>query len=889
MKSFKIISPQNTFLLIFFLFLTASSYLLAGQTGKIVGTVTEGKSGEPMIGANVVLENKFMGASADQNGYYVILNVPPGTYTLIVSMIGYKSVRVNNVRVSVDQTTEINVTLSEEVLELEKEVVVTAKRPLVKKDLTSSELSVSLEEMKNLPVENLGDLLQLKAGVIIDAGGGIHIRGGRTSEVGYMVDGISISDKFGGGGGQTTNVDIQFMQEVKIVSGVFNAEYGQAMSGIVDIITRQGSDRFEANLIVSLGDYLSINKEIFLNLDKINPLSFKDIKANISGPLNLFNKHFSYSVAFRRYENEGWLYGKRRFNPWDSSYQQGKTFYIQESGDNKIISLNSYINYNFQTKLNLDLFSDLKLSDIFLYDNSTAQYYNHLYKYNPDGLPKNYTSSFTNIFTLTYIFSSNTFLNIKYSSGYNESASYTFKDINDPRYVNPELLRQLTSYSFFTGGTDMSHNKRNNLTNTINGYLLSQVNKYNEIKTGFELKFTGIRLDNKTAKYGDTVKIFDYNRYFNEGNFNYKPIDFAFYIQDKIELESIIINAGLRYDYFNSRGKIPEDSKDPDNSSKVNSKAQHQISPRLGIAFPISATGSFHFSYGHFFQIPPLEYLYANPNFRVGPGGLYTLMGNANLKAQSTVAYEVGLNYGFFDVMGMEIIGYYKDVTNLLGTEIRDTYIRSDRYAIYANRDYGKIKGFTISVFKRPTFTDNISATLDYTLQIAEGNATDPNDAFNRAQSYPPKKTNIQVIPLNWDQRHTVNFSLFYVKPNDFNLGLIAKYESGFPYTPEIQAREISFENSAWLPSKFNVDLQFNKDFSFGNYILSLFLKVYNLFDQKNEMSVFRDTGRAGYSLVGQYTPEYQGPNTLSEFFIRPDFYSKPRKIVLGINVNFNF
>lgn len=880
MKLFIII---QRFKIIAFLLLFFSLNAITGQTGKIKGTVKDSKTDEPLIGVNVVIENKRMGAITDVSGDYVILNVPPSTYTLVVSLIGYKHVKVHDVRVFVDQTTMINVSLPEEAIEI-GEVIVKADRPLVRKDLTSSELSITIEEIKNLPVENLRDLIQLKAGVVTDAGGGIHIRGGRTSEVGYMVDGISVTDNFSGD--QASNVDIQFMQEIKIVSGVFNAEYGQAMSGIVDIITKPGSDKFEASIDVSTGNYISQNKNIFDNIDKLSPLSINDLKLNLSGPLNLFNKKFGYSLAFRRYDNEGWLYGRRRFNTFDSSYQQGKIFYINETGDNKIISLNRYLNYNVQFKFDFDFLNKVKFSNLFLFDNAKAQYYNHLFKYNPDGLPKNYSSSFTNIASITYLLSNKSYFNLKYSVSYSKYLRYLYKDLKDPRYVNPELLRQLTSYSFLTGGTDIVHDNRGMTTNIIKGDLVSQADKYNEIKMGLEFKFSKIELDNQTAKYKDTIRIFDYNRYLNEGYFKYTPFDFAFYIQDKLEFESIIVNAGLRYDYFNSRGKIPTDSKDPENSVKEKAKSQHQLSPRIGIAFPISVNGSIHFSYGHFFQIPPLEYLYANPNFRVGPGGLYTLMGNADLKAQSTVAYEVGLHYGFFDLIKLEVIGYYKDITNLLGTEIHDTYIRSDRYAIYSNRDYGKIKGFTVSLSKRPTASDYISATLDYTLQIAEGNATDPNDAFNRAQSSPPKKTNIQVIPLDWDQRHTINLSTFYLKPNDLTIGLIAKYESGFPYTPEIQSIETSFENNACKPTKFNIDLQINKNFALFNQILNLYLKVYNLFDKKNEISVFRDTGRAGYSLVSQYTPEGQGPNTLSEFLIRPDFYSEPRKVIIGLKIN---
>ncbi|MGE5409730.1 MAG: TonB-dependent receptor [Clostridiales bacterium] len=870
--------------------------IYAGQTGKITGIVKDKKTGEPLIGINVYTEDRRFGATTDISGYYVILNVPPGKYTLLASMTGYQTVKINDVEILADKTTKIDIQIEEQSTVLSQEVVVQAERPLVQKDLTSSELSVGSEQIKNLPVENLNDILQQKAGVITDATGGIHIRGGRTSEVGYLVDGIPVSDNYVGeqsidgryAGAQSQSIDVQSMEEVKVISGVFNAEYGQAMSGIVDVITKQGSDKFKANINLSSGDYLTNASNIYIGLDKRRPTSINDIKGNLSGPINLFDSKMSYYLAFRRYQNYGWLYGQRRFNMMDSSFQKGGVYYIQSTGDNKIMSLNSSLNYNFQGKLTFNIASPLRLSDLLIYDKVTSQFYNHFFKYDPNGVPKNHSYSVNNIATLTYVFSSSTYVTLKHSISYKEDRLYVFPDINDPAYADPNLLYQLTAYAFLTGGTDMVHNKRGNTTNIFKLDFESQIDKFNQAKTGFELNLYDIKLANQISRYQGQIKVFDQNAFLNNGYFNFKPLSFAFYVQDKIEFESIIVNAGLRYDYFNSKGEVPSDLRAPEVSAKVKASAKHQVSPRVGIAFPISADGSIHFSYGHFFQVPSFEYYYADPNFRVNPGGLYTLMGNANLKPQSLVAYEVGLHYSFFNMFGVEVIGYFKDLTNLLGTEIHETYVAGDRYALFSNRDYGKTRGLTFSLYKRPTESDHISVSLDYTLQSTEGNASDPNDAYIKTQGN--KKLNFQIIPLNWDQTHTINLSVFYIIPGNLNIGLITKYESGFPYTPNYRNSETSYENSARMPSKINVDLQLNKDLLVSdNNSLSLYLKVYNLFDTRNEITVFTDTGRAGYSLVSQYTPEYQGPNTLSEFLTHPEYYSEPRRIVIGLNFNFGF
>ena len=388
--------------------------------------------------------------------------------------------------------------------------------------------------------------------------------------------------------------------------------------------------------------------------------------------------------------------------------------------------------------------------------------------------------------------------------------------------------------------------------------------------------------------------MFSADAFFNTGEYTHQPKEIAAYVQDKIELNNMTVNVGLRYDYFNSNGLIPNDLRDPANNIKPGDNAyqkadpKHQFSPRIGIACPLSASGVVHISYGHFFQIPPFEYLYMNPRFAVAPGGLNTLMGNADLNPQSTVIYEVGFQQELFDQIGIDITGYYKDARNLLGTKIYETYILGDRYARYDNLDYGNIRGVTLSVNKRPTASDHLTISFDYTFQIAEGNASDPNHEFYNNQSYPPKKSNIQVVPLNWDQRHTVNFSVSYHNPQFIGIGLIGQFQSGLPYTPAIQSTETTFENSGRKPFNYNIDLRLFKQFRLGNVTYHFFIKVYNLFDRKNEINVYTDTGRAGYSLISHYIGERREyVNTLDEWLTRPDFYSEPRKVLMGFDVEF--
>ncbi len=865
----------------------------AGQTGKIVGRVVDASTKEPLPGVNIIIEGTSMGAATDVDGDYIILNIPPGIYTVTASMLGYKETRTSNVKVTVDRTTRVDFKLEPTTLELGEVIEVEAEQPLIQKDLTATAASVSAREIVSMPVESFQDILQLQAGVVVDNRGEFHIRGGRSNEIAYLIDGLSVTDPFSGK--MAVNVDQNSIQELKVISGTFNAEYGQVMSGIVEVVTKDPENKFDFGVSAYLGDYFSTHKDLFYNIDEIKPTHIYNLQLYITGPLPLLSNKLSYYLSYRDYYNEGWLYGQRRFNPSDSSHFDPKSVYMEQTGDNKPVPMNYHHQIYGTFKLIYKPLPTVKINYSFLGNRFRYRNYNHLFKYNPDGDVTNYEYGYTNRITLNHTLSSRTFYTLKISRYNFDFKSYLYEDPNDPRYVNPQILRDREdAFSFLTGGTNMTHFYRTTQVDIVKFDLTAQITKIHQFKLGVESKWNRIHIESFEAKYRgqEGGGIFNPTAFFNKVEYTHQPLEIAAYIQDKIELQNMTVNAGLRYDYFDSRGKVPKDLRDPENVYRPDpdpyrdATPKHQFSPRIGIAFPISANGVIHTSYGHFFQIPPYEYLFLNPRFAVAPGGLNTIMGNADLKPQSTIIYEIGLQLEFFNQLGIDVTGYYKDARNLLGTRIYETYVLGDRYARYENRDYGNIRGITFSLNKRPTSSDHITVSFDYTFQIAEGNASDPNHEFYNQQSDPPKKSNIQVVPLNWDQRHTINLSVSYHNPRILSLGIIGQFQSGLPYTPAIQSMETTFENSGRKPFNYTVDLRAAKDFIFWKRRFNVFLKIYNLFDRKNELDVYSDTGRAGYSLVSHYIGERNAHvNTLEEWLKRPDFYSEPRKIFLGLEI----
>jgi len=516
----------------------------------------------------------------------------------------------------------------------------------------------------------------------------------------------------------------------------------------------------------------------------------------------------------------------------------------------------------------------------------------------------------------------------------------------------PDVLNNNPAYEYLGGGHSHTFTERHNKTYLVMGSVTWQMNNQHQFKAGAGLKQYQMRYRTyyvSVSKAGDWIPdartpetslandSYDDQlaKLLHVKTGDRRPREAYLYIQDKIELTDMIMNVGIRYDYFDSNWYIPSDYKDPENPRYFRYTVQdslngevfidtlfgqegeisayqeildtldargnpwkpmdqfyikaptvHQFSPRIGVAYPITDRGIIHFSYGHFFQIPTFAYQYANPEMEIG-SDFRTVLGNAALTPQKTVSYEIGLQQQLTADLGMELIAFYKDFSGLLSSEVKETY-NGIRYTLYSNRDYGHTKGVTISFTKRRTGL--FSGTFDYTYEVAQGNASDPLELFYANQTNPPREVMKKVVPLDWDQRQTANANLVISQPGRWGVGLIIKYGSGLPYTPTIQGQRVDKPNSDRRPDYFNIDLNAHLDMHFGNIRGTLFAKVYNLLDRLNERQVFNDTGRATYSLIPTYVPDHgneAGRHSLADYLTRPSYFSAPRQFRVGFSLEF--
>ncbi len=884
-------SKAKILIMIIFGLILLSYNLYAGQTGKLAGKVVDKETGEPVIGANVIVVGTHQGAAADIDGYYYINNIPPGTYEVSYSAVGYRKTLVQDVQIRIDLTTDVNVDLVSEAISLGEEIVVTAEQPMVIKDLTSTAARVSSKEIEMLPVDNLSQVVNLQAGVVDG-----HFRGGRSNEVAYLIDGIPVTDVFSGN--NEVQIENSSVRELEVISGTFNAEYGQALSGVVNIVTKDGGNKFEGTASAYFGTYLSNHSEIFPNLDNINSDGVRDFQFSFSGPTKVLN-NLTFFVTGRYFEDDGYYYGKRVYNTTDAS-----PFF--PTGDEEYVLMNPYSKLSVNGKISYSLPS-WRLSYGVFWDDNENQYYDHNYRWTPDGIMNHFRNNIVNNFQVSFVPSQSTLTSLKFSSNYHEFEGYLYEDPFDTRYVDPRQGIPRTQYTFRTGGNQGDRYFRT--TNTYIGLwtLESQLSKEHKVKIGAEGQYhelvnkwkTIVNLtEGQIDDNNEEIFTLGYRQLGTADNQSYtkNPYQMAAYIQDKMEYDIMIINAGVRFDYFNANSTMPVDLRNPSlldpnplfPGAGVREKvdAKYQVSPRIGVSFPISDQGAIYFSYGHFFQIPNFENLYRNDDYLIQQGqSLSTITGNADLKAQKTVKYEVGLQQMVFPNISLDLTVYYSDIRNLLGSEIVNTY-EGFKYARFINRDYGNIKGFIVTLDKR--FSNFFSAKMDYTFQVAEGNSSDPLAVYNDNQSDPPVESEKKVVPLNWDQRSTVNFTTTIGDLGNWSVSLLAQYGSGMPYTEDIRiSNGVRFENGGREPSFLNVDLRADKTFNFAGLNINTFLLVYNLFDIKNEIGVYATTGRATYDLNTKFAGEIFGLNTIEQYVNNPQMYSSPRQIRLGVGIGF--
>ena len=393
-----------------------------------------------------------------------------------------------------------------------------------------------------------------------------------------------------------------------------------------------------------------------------------------------------------------------------------------------------------------------------------------------------------------------------------------------------------------------------------------------------------------------------------------KPINAAIYLQDKVELEDMILNIGIRWDYLQPATDIflrPDsivikDGKIADEN--LGDGVTHSfISPRIGLAFPVTDKTVFHAQYGKYFQQPELQRLFVSyvrfaNNLQAGN---FTISGNPELKPEQQTQYEVGFQQQIGQSASLDVTVYYRELKDYVQVQ-NQLNSAGTAYAIYVNGDYGTIKGTTFSFDLRRT--SNVRASASYTFQTAAGTGSNSNSQFRQVWQdgfYPT-----YVSPLDFDQRHTgsVNFDYrlsagegpFFLQKTGINV--LYTFGSGRRYTPVIPTSAlfpgisqdpVAAVNSGTMPFFSQVDLRVNRLIDIGGATFDFYIWVRNLTNKQNVTNVYNGTGEAdndGYfSTSAGKTFVRNFPNGADIYSIRvnnPGNWRTPRQLFIGVKFN---
>jgi outer membrane receptor protein involved in Fe transport len=938
--------------------------LFAGITGKLSGVVKDKQTGEPLPGVNVTVEGTTLGASTDIDGYYVIVNVPVGTHELRVSYIGYKDILIYNVRVVADATTRYDFDMEPTLLEVSEVIEITAERDLIAIDNTASRRIVGSEMIQAQPVDNVATTVSLTAGYAEGSFRGGRNRGG---DVKYLVDGVDVSNPIGaahrgtapgqGNAALATDLPEASLQEVQVITGGMGPQY-DARSAVVNIVTKSGGQNFSGFARVKMTpSQFGLDDE----LGQVSGYMTKDeaiADAKLAGcDPNNANQYASpeqtfVDPAFRRYEfsfsgpislkNLG-LGGGLTFNLNADIFDQNGVYRGQELK-----------RQTYTAKLVYNTASNSTFTFMFLNSQDESKAYGHtwsrivttgdtLYGYSagsaepdkvlilpligPDGeaipvtnydMLNNITfpKGHSNLLSFSYkkTVSSKTFYELKasrFTTGQKIRAydpvtgkPLGLTDFRTLRFANPlayapegaPVAQRLEAY-WWIQPMVLSTQRQDDAETSyqFNGDLVSQLNEFNELRLGIEYKVHDLDFFYESFASGGN----EYTSFYQ----NLSPKKLAAYVEDKIETEGMIINAGLRFDYFDPSAILPEnfddpltdEAKDPTSENYLNPRTPaedriknptsadvlYRLAPRIGIAFPITTRDVFHINYGHYYGMPPLDDLYYNYSWSLL--GAFKYLGNPNLRDEKTISYEAGIEHGFTDDVKIRLTGFYKDIADMVNMRKYIDQATGSPYWVTTNADYGSSKGFEIAVETRRLY--NLMGLISYTYSIARGKNSDAEQAF--LDDYNNKRPRTDDFYLDWDVRHVISANIDYRVPEvwmdskwlgDWGGNIIVTYNSGRPYTsannvpPPFQPPV----NDKRYPSWTNVDLKLFKNFPVWNTVrLGAFFEVFNLLNDRTLRTII-DTQQ--YDL---------GADKGDGHWNNPTVWATPRQMRLGFEVLF--
>ncbi|MBN1423336.1 TonB-dependent receptor [Candidatus Fermentibacteria bacterium] len=914
----------------------------AAQPGSIRGSVEDSETGDPLPGVNILVQGTYSGAVSDLDGSFLIPDLNPGDYTLEITMIGYKVTRMTGVKVSANAATPVAARLEPTVLALGQEIVIVGEQPLFDIEETASRKAFTAEDIAGSIVQNVEDIVSSQAGVVAQ-NDEIHIRGGRSYEAAYLLDGLNVQDPLSGTG-FGLRVAAGAIEEMEVITGGFNAEYGQAMSGVVNVSTKEGGTRYRGSLGYKLDHFgfngeakSNFNTDVFeFTLQGAEPLTRYALPALGIRPPGKFSLFFSGHLfvtdsyagftadQLRSSIFHGSTYAPRQDNDWSGLF---KTTWQIDPTHKLIASYNRSIRINQNTQ---SLQTNLEYVP-------PGPGYPYEFQYNLDNFD---TFTHDNVLTaLTWIHTlgKSTFYDVRLSRFFthlrSDVAGKHWTEYTEPQDIvtlpleyymtGDSLIMVIPGDGFYDFGNGFTWHDHHVEEYTAKASISSNRGSGHKVKAGIEATAQEMQLvDIYAPWYGDLG--------LNNDIYTVHPSFGAAYLQDNITFSGMLANLGLRFDWWfpgafveravddTTIATIPQEARDRFNKDTYGffgRRWKGRISPRVGISHPVSDNQMLFFSYGHFNKRPKPQFIYA----KLGPNSAqstFQKFGNPNLDLETTVAYELGVRQKFTQDDVLSVTAYYKDIFDYVTTiSVKgEGRLSGKSFITYVNLDYARVRGLELEYKKRAG--RYLTGRLSGSYSLATGKSSSSDDAYLVARGQLDEKP-IKETTLVWDRPLQLSADLFFnvpagdapgffglTLPDDWSASLRLFLQSGKRYTPYIATGDSLADGRPNYVSDYTrpysrlgqhwhwVDFNLTKYFSFGGMKQSVELEILNILDRRNSNIINPVTGRA-YELGDPTPPGWNDPlypdrqDPVQPYPFNPARYLSPRNIRVGFNVAF--
>jgi outer membrane receptor protein involved in Fe transport len=849
----------------------------------MAGIVRDQATKHPVPFATISVVELKKGSLADSKGEFLLTGIPPGTYTVRCQFLGYKDVTREGVVVAPGQAVSLEFSIQEEVVVEEKEIVVTGERALVDVNVGTTIRSVDAREIESLPVQNLMDILEQQTGISTESGQ-IHIRGGRTDETLFIVDGVANRNLLTGESA-AGRVSARSVAEVNVITGGFDAKYGQALSGIVDVKLKEGTQELHGGFTVEGGSYgtrlfsTQLSGPAWL-LGKLpgSATFLVDLSADFtdtylpnvqSGSQKLYLQSGYEDSFLGRTFAWGNFWMPSQENQWRGIF---KTTWRSSPNDRFDFELTKTMGFDqgFQRRR----FEDISGYDV-AYPYAWSQRLDH---YGTITIDSN-----QQLLSWTHLPNTISFFKIqlsRYFNGYNRAVNgKSWTEYEQPQ--DSSLPPGQDQIYFWDTGDDNRWVDTYSEVWSLGGDYTRHFGTHHRAEAG-------IRNDWQDVQYITIQDPWDFdvdNLGSSHDLWHVYPAVGNLYAQDQINYEGFVANLGLRLDYWFPGEQLEDAVADTSNKNISDAvregfyedtgeifghRVKAHLSPRVQVSHPITQRDNFFFNYGQFTQFPPYYYVYSK--LTSVSSETFPVLGNANLNPEISVQYEVGGRHTFRQDLAGNLTLFWKDIYDYptsvtfqrtQGDELVDVFV-------YINQDYARSRGFELELEKRRTMYWRYRLGFEYS--IASGKSADPNAAkVVQEQGGDAAETPLGEEYMFWNRPYRARATVEYrvdpdapapklfglTLPRDWGISVYAEGQSGRAYTPQVEEGEsVAKPYSENAPFQVLVDLKLNKAFRVGSQRFNFTLTGTNIFDTLVPRRIDPITGHGYEEGKGLFSPE---------------------------------